>query len=61
MATASARELTTLEVVQNAAGDAPPDCTAGAKPGRVWQMSGRHINPILQFYQLHTEGHIDDR
>ena len=52
---------TALEVILDANGAAPPHWPAGASSAQVRQIPGTHINQILQFYQLSTQGPVSDR
>ncbi|DBA65597.1 TPA: hypothetical protein ACH3X2_002663 [Trebouxia sp. C0005] len=56
-----ATDDTKLEVVKNAAGATPPHWPAEASPAKVREISGPHLNQILQFYQLSTGGRFADR
>ncbi|DBA65595.1 TPA: hypothetical protein ACH3X2_002661 [Trebouxia sp. C0005] len=56
-----ATDDTKLEVIKNAAGATPPHWPAEASPAKVREISGPHLNQILQFYQLSTGGRFADR
>ncbi len=61
MTNSLAPDETALEVILDANGAAPPHWPAGASSAQVRQISGSHINQVLQFYHLSTQGTVSVR
>ena len=61
MTNSLAPDETALEVILDANGAAPPHWPACASSAQVRQISGSHINQVLQFYHLSTQGTVSVR